>query len=231
MTRILAIDTATDGCSVAVLADVIRATRGGPCARGHAEALMPMVAGAMAEAGLSFRDLDAVVAVVGPGGFTGLRAGLAAARGLALAAAVPCFGVTSLEAAVAEARGAEEGDRTPWLSAIDSKQGDLFVQLFAGDGRALTEPDAVPPGDCPLLAGGRSVRVVGSGRAAAIEALRRAGIDTPAVAASGRVRAAAVAEIAARRLRAQDDPLLPPSPLYLRGPATGRCATGLRRAG
>ncbi|MCH7931874.1 MAG: tRNA (adenosine(37)-N6)-threonylcarbamoyltransferase complex dimerization subunit type 1 TsaB, partial [Proteobacteria bacterium] len=93
--NVLALDTATAACSVALWSDgTVLAQRFATMARGHAEALMPMVEAVMAEAGLAFADLDLVATTVGPGTFTGLRVGLAAARGLALAGGLPIVGVT-----------------------------------------------------------------------------------------------------------------------------------------
>ena len=80
--KILALDTATSSCSVAIWADAVKAARATAMERGHAEALMTMVVEAMAEAGVAFPDIDLVAVTVGPGSFTGLRIGLAAARGM-----------------------------------------------------------------------------------------------------------------------------------------------------
>src|SRR3954469_5612836 len=97
--NILALDTAGAACSVAVLRGVVvAASRSEPMARGHSEALMPMIRAAMRDAALEFDALDLIAATVGPGAFTGIRIGLAAARGLALAAGKPAVGVTSFEA-------------------------------------------------------------------------------------------------------------------------------------
>ncbi|MHA1569433.1 MAG: tRNA (adenosine(37)-N6)-threonylcarbamoyltransferase complex dimerization subunit type 1 TsaB, partial [Alphaproteobacteria bacterium] len=87
MVKLLALDTATGACSVAIWHEggVLR-RRVAEMAHGHAEALMPMVREVMHAAGASFTDLDAFAVTVGPGAFTGLRIGLAAARGMALAA-------------------------------------------------------------------------------------------------------------------------------------------------
>src|SRR6185312_6342874 len=96
--NVLAIDTASV-CAVAVARSGRAAiARRRDIARGHAEALMPMIEDAMAEAELAFDALDLVAAAVGPGSFTGLRTGLAAARGLALALDKPTHGVSSLAA-------------------------------------------------------------------------------------------------------------------------------------
>ena len=99
--RLLALDTATAACSVALWRDgAVLARRFEAMLRGQSEALMPMVGAVLAEAGCGFKDLDAIAVTVGPGAFTGLRIGLAAARGMALAAELPLIGVTTLEAVV-----------------------------------------------------------------------------------------------------------------------------------
>ena len=98
---ILAIDTALDACAAAVLdtapAKVI-AQESLPMKRGHAEALMPLIARVMKQSGIAFAALDRIAVTTGPGSFTGLRVGLSAARGIALAADKPVVGVTTLTA-------------------------------------------------------------------------------------------------------------------------------------
>src|SRR5882672_12886814 len=98
---ILAIDTALEACAAAVLdtdANKLIARESQAMKRGHAEALMPLIARVMKEAGLPFAALDRIAVTTGPGSFTGLRVGLSAARGIALAAAKPAVGVTTLAA-------------------------------------------------------------------------------------------------------------------------------------
>src|SRR4029078_2232634 len=96
--RLLAIDTALDACSTAVFdrTDGMLSAETLPMARGHAEALMPQIARVMAKANLDFAALDRIAVTVGPGSFTGLRVGVSAARGIALAAHKPAVGVTTL---------------------------------------------------------------------------------------------------------------------------------------
>ena len=102
---VLAIDTACSACSAALARDgVVVAARSEAMARGHAEALMPMVQAVMAEARIAWADLELVAVTNGPGSFTGLRTGLAAARGIALAQGIPVAGVTTLEAVAAAGR-------------------------------------------------------------------------------------------------------------------------------
>src|SRR5216683_17980 len=97
--RVLAIDTALDACSAAVL-DM---SRGGitasetlAMARGHAEALMPLIARVMDQAEIEFTELDRIAVTTGPGSFTGLRVGISATRGIALAAGKPAIGLSTL---------------------------------------------------------------------------------------------------------------------------------------
>src|SRR3990170_4444965 len=109
--RVLAIDTALEACSAAVLdtehASVV-AHESLPMLRGHAEALIPLIARVLERARLTFSELDRVAVTTGPGSFTGLRVGISAARGIALAAGKPAVGLTTL-AAFAAPRLAEDG--------------------------------------------------------------------------------------------------------------------------
>lgn len=137
---ILAIDTALDACAVAVLdteAGALRAHEIQAMARGHAEALMPMIDRVMQAADLSFDALDRIAVTVGPGSFTGLRVGISAARGLGLAAEKPVVGVTTLSAFSAPHLG-EAG--APILSVIDARHDHVYMQVVGGDGAALVRP-------------------------------------------------------------------------------------------
>jgi len=97
--RILAIDTALGACAAAVLdsrAGAILASESAAMVRGHAEAVMPLIARVMDAGRCEFHDLDRIAVTVGPGSFTGLRVGIAAARGIALAAGKPAVGLSTL---------------------------------------------------------------------------------------------------------------------------------------
>jgi tRNA threonylcarbamoyladenosine biosynthesis protein TsaB len=230
LVKILALDTATSSCSVAFWADGVKACRTAAIERGHAEALMPMVVEVMAEAGVAFADVDLVAVTVGPGSFTGLRIGLAAARGMALAAGLPCLGITTLEA-VAESIDRRQQANEVVLAALDSKRGDIFAQAFAAVDRPLDPPVAVSVDDLhAIIPAGttldRPVVVVGSAAETAVRALTDAGRQAVAAAAAVPV-ASAVAAIAARRHRRGAKPGRPPSPLYLRPPDTGPVHGGL----
>ena len=147
---LLGIETAGSRCSAAVGGDKdgrVFAAESEPLRHGHVEVLMPMVDRVMARAGLSPGQLDAVAVAVGPGGFTGIRVGLAAARGIALALGARLIGISGF-AAVAHAltpRAEASGGASWLLAALDSRREDLYVQLFAypslhGD----VEPAALP---------------------------------------------------------------------------------------
>jgi tRNA threonylcarbamoyladenosine biosynthesis protein TsaB len=179
MPLVLAFDTAGAACSVVVgHGENVLAAEHQAMRHGHAEALLPMIDRVMATAGLSPRDLDAVAVSVGPGGFTGIRAGLAAAHGLALAAGAQLIGVTSFAAVAAPAGQAD----TQLLVALDSRRDDYYVQFFAGSGEPLAEPQAVLPNALATFVtaavGEAALRIAGD-RAEAAAALlaRRAAIE------------------------------------------------------
>ena len=219
--RILAIDTAAGACSAAVWSDGAVHQRLVELSRGHAETLLPLLLATMADAGCTFPDLDLLAVTVGPGAFTGLRVGLAAARGLALAARLPCVGVTTLAAVAAAVPPAETAGR-PLLVVLDSRRADLYAQVFL-NGTAAGDPTVVAADDLPRLLANAPlpagpVAVAGDGAAMALPALTAAGIEASAASSPGYPEAASVAAIAAA---VPAGGLLPPVPLYLRPPATG----------
>jgi len=142
---ILAIDTALDACSAGVLdtdAATMIAQESEPMKRGHAEALMPLIARVVKQAGIAFADLDRIAVTTGPGSFTGLRVGLSAARGFALAANRPVVGLTTLTAYAAPivSRNGEQ----PVISAIDARHDHVYFQAVSGDGSPLILPRVAP---------------------------------------------------------------------------------------
>lgn len=189
--RILALDAATTACSVALWAEGrIVARRFQAMNRGQAEALLPMVAQVLAEADQARPDLIAVT--VGPGAFTGIRIGLAAARGLGLAWNIPVAGISTTLAVAASLEPAQRLGRQI-VVVLDSKREDRWVQVFDQDLAAITPPMSVMPQHIDALTTGPTLI-----------------LDDPALYTD----AAIVAQLAAFHW-----PLgttLPPQPLYLR---------------
>src|ERR1700761_7468690 len=127
---ILAIDTALEACSACVLdtsASKVIALESQPMKRGHAEALMPLIARVMDQSGMAFTALDRIAVTTGPGSFTGLRVGLSAARGIALAAAKPVVGLSTLTAYAAPVVG--QNALQPVVSAIDARHDHVYFQV------------------------------------------------------------------------------------------------------
>src|SRR5450432_157554 len=138
---ILAIDTALDACAAAVLdidAGRLIARESQAMKRGHAEALMPLIARVMKASGIAFAALDRIAVTTGPGSFTGLRVGLSAARGIALAASKPAVGVTTLTAYAAPV--VSESGQHPVISAIDARHDHVYFQVVSGNGSSLVRP-------------------------------------------------------------------------------------------
>ena len=220
--RILGFDTATSACSAAVWEDGrIAARRFEPMSRGQSERLMPMVREVLSEAGADFPDLDLLAVTTGPGAFTGLRIGLAAARGMALAGDLACFGVTTLDA-VAAGVSETERQKANVLVVLDSKRAEVYAQAFRSDLRPLSEAQALMPADlAALTANGEGdanrVLVAGDGAGQVIQALKDKGIEAVLSTAPGVPDAATVAAIAAERW-SSDQPAEPLRPLYLRPP-------------
>jgi tRNA threonylcarbamoyladenosine biosynthesis protein TsaB len=141
--RLLAIDTSSEASSVGIVSDGRLIVRTAIVGRGHAEVLMGQVEEAMAGAGIAFPDLDRIAVVVGPGSFTGLRVGIAAARGFALATGKPAIGISTLVVHAAEAQ-AFVGKR-PVLAVLAAGRGEIYGQFFASDGSDLGPPRAASP--------------------------------------------------------------------------------------
>jgi tRNA threonylcarbamoyladenosine biosynthesis protein TsaB len=213
--NLLAFDCAVSGASAAVLRDGgLRAERVHEGARGQAERLVPLLEEALAAAGLGYADLDALAVTVGPGSFTGIRVGLATARGLMLATGLPCAAATTLEVLAAAAGPPAPGEAV--TAAVDSRRGDLFVQAFGADLVPLCDAVGEPPEAAArrLARLGARLVLVGDAAGALAAALAGAGVaasrpDVPEV-----PRAAALARLCAGRAASRD----PPAPVYLRPP-------------
>lgn len=219
---VLGFDTAASACSAALWHDgETLAHRVEAMAQGQAEYLMGMINDVMEEAEKGFGDLDLLAVTTGPGSFTGLRIGLAAARGLALAGDLPCLGVTTFEAVAAGVPELER-DGAILLVAIESRRDDIYVQAFAAGLEPMSAPQAVLPEALAAVLAGSSItggRVVVAGNAGhrAIAALNGAGLEVALSPAPGTPDAGTLAALAASRWSPKT-PNERPRPLYLRPP-------------
>ena len=211
--KVLALDTALHGCSDALLEDArVLGRREDPALRAQAEQLLPLLTGLLDDAGMKFADLDLIAVTIGPGSFAGLRVGLAAARGLALASGRPLVGVSTLAALAGAVAAAESAGRTV-LAAIDAGRGEVYVQWF-GDGMA-GEPQVLPAAAVASYAPAGPLLLVGSGGPVLLPSL--SGRDCRLSAAPAVIDAVVVGKIAAARgLPPPGSP--PPRPLYIRAP-------------
>lgn len=203
---VLALDTALNACGAAVLdGDHVLSQGHEPMVRGHQERLALMVQEVMGQSGLGFDALDRIGVTVGPGSFTGLRVGLAFAKGLGLALDRPVVGVTSLAALAASV-----DSRGLVAAVIDARRGQLYLQIFM-EGRAVMAPDALSADTAAArlaeLWRGGPAQIVGPGAQMLAGIIQGAEIN-PLPAADP----AALARLAVAA------PLTPPRPLYLRAP-------------
>jgi len=213
--RVLAIDTALEACSAAVLdtehAGVV-ARESLPMQRGHAEALMPLIARVLDRAQLIFAELDRIAVTTGPGSFTGLRVGISAARGIALASGKPAVGLSTLAAYAAPFIAAD--DTLPVVAAIDARHDHVYLQVFGPGGRTIVTPRLVSVADARRMALTGGPRIVGT--AANIMAANWPGGERPPAAVDQ--RAAPDIDWVARLGAAAVETGVPPKPLYLRAP-------------
>jgi tRNA threonylcarbamoyladenosine biosynthesis protein TsaB len=214
--RVLAIDTALGACSVCVM----EAGRPLPIAfdseemaTGHAEALMPMIERVMAQVDGGFASLERVAVSIGPGSFTGLRIGIAAARAIGLAAEIPVVGVSTLSAYAAPLINAEESGVI--AVGIDARHGAVFFQAFTAAGRTIVLPRVISVKEAGRAIGSGPVKLAGSGAAAlAVEAM-----SLGLKAAIADLKPAPDITWVARLGLAADPASALPKPLYLRAPA------------
>jgi len=184
--------------------------------RGQAERLIPMCREVCDTTGLSFGDMDALAVTCGPGTFTGVRIGLAAAKGLALALNIPLIGLTTLEVVAQNAVVAGLEGRI--AVAHDARRGEVYLQIFeAADGCALaaTDPAAVPLADVALkLSAVRAV--VGTG----VDLIKPFLSDGPTVQfpdIAAQPNAGMIGQMAYDKWQAGEEPAVV-IPLYLRAP-------------
>jgi tRNA threonylcarbamoyladenosine biosynthesis protein TsaB len=138
---ILVIDTSGPVCAAGIFdsgANALVASKSEMLGKGHAERLIPMIDEVLSEAGLALKDMNRIGVTIGPGSFTGIRVGVAAARGFALSLGVPAVGVTTLQV-VAE-QVLEIDPPAPVVAMIDAGRAEIFAQAFLPEGVMLTEP-------------------------------------------------------------------------------------------
>jgi tRNA threonylcarbamoyladenosine biosynthesis protein TsaB len=215
--NLLAIETSTESCSVALVHGEEVIARSELAPRRHAELALPMADALLAEAGLGRHALDAIAVGRGPGAFTGVRLGVALAQGMALALDRPVVPVSSLAALALEAGG----DEAAILAVIDARMGEIYAACYRHDGTggllALDDERVCKP-DALALPGAETWNVVGSGWTAYAPVLRGRLTGTLAHADGDRYpQARHVAELAVREYRAGR--AVPPEqalPVYLR---------------
>lgn len=169
--NLLAIETTTEACSVALVHGQSVIARSEIAPRRHTELVLPMTEALLAEAGIDRHALDAIAVGRGPGAFTGVRIGVALAQGMAMALDIPVLPVSSLAALALEA----QPDDAAILAVIDARMGDVYAAAYrrGADGALLTllEECVLKP-DALVLPQAAGWRVVGTGWATYAEVLR-----------------------------------------------------------
>lgn len=227
---LLAFDTAQGALSVAVFdGETVLAHHHELRSRGHAENLMGVIAQVLQQAGLATSDLSALAVTIGPGTFTGLRVGLAAARGLALARALPLVGVTTLEAVALPVMPRED----EWIAvAFDARRSEIYLQGFDAGHKPVCEPvitaldaaaDILPaggPASGPTGGPMGGYVIAGTGATLLAEVLEARGMVSRLADSPPQPDARDIGRIALERLHAHgpDHFRTAPAPLYLRAP-------------
>ncbi|WP_142778605.1 tRNA (adenosine(37)-N6)-threonylcarbamoyltransferase complex dimerization subunit type 1 TsaB [Agrobacterium sp. T29] len=204
---VLALDTSGVDCSACVYDSAFDRVLGEVCetiGKGHAERLMAVIGGALEQAQLSLQNVGRIAVTIGPGSFTGIRVGVAAARGFALSLGVEAVGVTTLETLALHHLLANPG--RPVAVGLDAKRGEAYLQTFGADGSPLREAALLSLDDAKTVTTGFDGAVIGS--AAPLLAGLEAGSGPD------HFPIASVARAAARKPAGQPKP----APLYLRGP-------------
>jgi tRNA threonylcarbamoyladenosine biosynthesis protein TsaB len=211
--RVLAIDTALAACSAAVFDTEyggIVASESLPMTRGHAEALMPLLRRVMDQAGMGFTAIDRIAVTTGPGSFTGLRVGLAAARGIALAADKPAVGLSTLSVFAAPHMATD--DSYPVVAAIDARHSHVYLQVFSPGGRTFSTPRLASLRDAAAAAAEAPACIVGSAAQIVADVLANGDAQPVIVDARPAPDIAWVAQMGAVVPEGQS----PPMPQYLR---------------
>ena len=231
--RILAFDTSGNACSAAVWHDgIVAARRTEHMVRGHTEALIPMVLGVLRDADCGFDTLNWLAVTIGPGSFTGIRAGLAAARGIALARELPVLGIDTFATVlrgVDRTKPDEAGNRLRVI-ALDSRRKEIYLRIFSALNEAVSEPDLVAPENVATRIGNQPIMLAGSAALQLGSVLDEAGLDVHMVPGFEVPDAGDLAGLAADRIakRRAGDVLAKLAPLYLHAPYAVRPAGGGR---
>jgi tRNA threonylcarbamoyladenosine biosynthesis protein TsaB len=173
---------------------------------------MPLLERVVKASGLAFADLERIVVTTGPGSFTGLRVGIAAARGFGVATHIPVVGVTTLSAYAAPYLAAD--DQTPVIVAIDARHQHVYLQVFGSGGRTVIAPRLAPLSEAIRAAAQAPARIVGSAAQAVADGLPRTAPQPAKIDTSGAPDIGWVAQIGAAVAEAK----APPKPQYLRAP-------------
>ncbi len=194
--NLLAIETTTEACSVALVHGDQLIVRSEIAPRRHTELVLPMADELLAEAGISRHALDVIAVGRGPGAFTGVRIGVSLAQGMALALDLPVVAVSSLAALALEA----EPDDAAILAVIDARMGEIYAASYRRDthgGLVALSPECVLKPDQLSLPEAPAWRVVGSGWATYADILQTCLTGTLRAADGERYpQAARVAELA-----------------------------------
>ena len=214
--KILAIDTALDQSSVCLFDTEL----GSPLAsetlamqRGHGEALIPMIQRVMADAALPFSAINRIAVTVGPGSFTGVRIGLSAARGLALALDCALVGVTTFSAFAGPIFAEKRG--VPVVVVLDARNDQVYVQVFGDTGAPLAAPLACPLTEAAKALGVAQAIVTGTAASAFMVRAAAFGVDVQHYPSGHGPDIALVARIGA----AAHPDRAPARPLYIRAPS------------
>jgi tRNA threonylcarbamoyladenosine biosynthesis protein TsaB len=214
--KVLGLDTALAACSVALIeGDGVLAALHETGPRGQAERLLPMTLAVLAKAGVGFAGVDRIGITIGPGSFSGIRIGLAAARGLAAVLNRPLVGIGTLRAIAAGVPANLRAGRVV-AAAIEARRGDAYAQVFDENLVPLGEPVLLAKAEVARSFGGRDVVLAGDA-AGAVRGLAPNPARFIIAPGTGNPDAVAVARLAARD--PAPDRAQPPRPLYLRPPA------------
>lgn len=206
--KVLALDTALMGCSVGLL-DIAKGacvSAQEPMARGQSEALVPMAQEVLAKAGCPFAEIDLIAVTVGPGAFTGLRIGMAAAQGFGVALGRPVIGLITLDVLAAQYFRDHKLEEDQLLCVlIETKREDYYCRFYQTGGKPCTAPQALRKEEITAFSAGHEVIHIG-------DATNRFGAGPETCALPD---PCLMAQMAVQQYRKEE--AKPLTPLYLRG--------------